>query len=177
MNNTIFYYFYNFAHQSQIFDKIVVFTAVYFPFIVVILAGTFLLFCKKWKEIILVFFSGGLAVFVALVLKFLFHNPRPFLALTDVYSLFPETGFSFPSGHATFFSALAVSLFFIHKKAGYIFMFFAFIIGLARVIAGVHFPIDILGGFIFGTLVSLLFNFILKILTYLFTNLIIKIWN
>jgi len=29
-------------------------------------------------------------------------------------------------------------------------MFFAFLIGIARIIAGVHFPIDILGGFILG---------------------------
>ncbi len=35
-----------------------------------------------------------------------------------------------------------------------IFIFFAFIIGLARIIAGVHFPIDILGGFLFGGLIA-----------------------
>ena len=67
---------------------------------------------------------------------------------------FIEAGSSFPSGHATFFMGLAVALFFIDKKIGYLFMFFALIIGLARIIAGAHFPVDILGGFILGSLVS-----------------------
>ncbi len=151
MNNAIFYFFYSLAHQSAFFDNIVIFTAVYFPYIVILLAGLFLfLYRKNWREFFLVFFSGFLAYFLAVILKILFHTSRPFEALSNVYSLFPETGLSFPSSHATFFSALAVSLFFYHKKAGYVFMFFALLIGLSRIVAGVHFPIDIFGGFILG---------------------------
>ena len=168
MNNSIFFFFYSLAHQSKIFDNMVIFLAVYFPYVVVILAGLFLLFhhevlqaenpfrvfLQKKKEMLLVFLSGFLAYFMSVILKILFHTFRPFLALPQVHSLFTETGHAFPSGHATFFSALAVSLFFLHKKAGYVFMFFALIIGLARIVAGVHFPIDILGGFILGALVA-----------------------
>lgn len=176
MNNQIFFFFYNLAHQSQILDKVIVFFAVYFPFVVVILAGLFLLFhheilgaenpyrvfMEKKKEILLVFFSGFLAYVVAVILKFLFHTLRPFLALPDVYALFAESGFAFPSGHAAFFAALAFSIFFLHKKAGYIFMFFALLIGIARITAGVHFPIDILGGFVLGGVVSYLVRYFLR---------------
>jgi undecaprenyl-diphosphatase len=155
MNNAIFFFFYDLAHQSQILDKVVVFFAVYFPYIVAVLAGLFLLFYRKsWREFFIVFFSAGLAVLVSLIFKFLIRAPRPFLALPGVHALFSETGYAFPSGHATFFSALAVALFFYNKKIGYAFMFFALIIGIARIIAGVHFPIDILGGFIVGALVA-----------------------
>jgi len=168
MNNQIFFFFYNFAHQSQIFDLMVIFFAVCFPYIVILLAGFFLLFhheiflsanpfkefINKWKEFLFLSFSCGSAWIVSLILKNLFHISRPFLTLPDVYPLFIKNTFSFPSEHAMFFSALAVSLFFYHKKAGYVFMFFAFIIGLARIIAGVHFPIDILGGFVLGALVA-----------------------
>ena len=168
MNNQIFYFFYNLAHHLVFFDKLVVFFAVYFPYVVVILAGLFLLFhhevlqaeepfrvlLEKKKEILLVFFSGALAWILAVILKFLIHIPRPFLAFPNIQNLFTETGYSFPSGHATFFMALAFSIFFLHKKAGYFFMFFAFLIGLARITAGVHFPADILGGFILGALVA-----------------------
>ncbi len=170
MNETIFYFFYNLAHQSQIFDQIVIFFAVYFPYVVIFLAGVFLLmhhevfkaenpyqvFLQKKKEILLVFFSGILAWILANTLKFFLHISRPFDLLTQVDSLLtPENKYSFPSGHAAFFMALAVSIFFSHKKAGYIFMFFALLITLARIIAGVHFPIDILGGFFLGSLISL----------------------
>ncbi len=164
MNDSIFLFFYNLAYQSQTFDKVVVFFAVYFPYLVILCAIIFLLshhkvfsaenpfkaFVQKWKEIILVFFSGALAWFLAYGLKYLFHTGRPFDVLPKVVSLFPETGYAFPSGHATFFMALAFALFFNHKKVGYIFILFAFFIGIARIIAGVHFPIDILGGFILG---------------------------
>lgn len=168
MNETIFYFFYNLAHQSTFFDQLIIFTAEIFPYAVMILAGLFLLFhhevlraenpfrvfLQKKKEILLVFFSGILAYVLAYVFKFFFHMSRPFETLEGVSSVFPETGFAFPSGHAAFFMALAFSLFFLHKKAGYWFMFFALLIGLARIIAGVHFPIDILGGFILGFIVA-----------------------
>lgn len=157
MNNSIFLFFYNLAHQSVFFDKLVIFFAVYFPYVVVLLAAVFLFFYHRtWKEFFLVFFSSFFAYFLATIFKFLFHVSRPIIALSDIHPLFTKTTFSFPSEHATFFMALAVSIFFFHKKAGYIFMFFALLIGIARVIAGVHFPIDILGGFVLGALVAYL---------------------
>ncbi len=151
---------------------IVVFFAVYFPYIVIILAGLFLLFhhevfqaeepflvlMQKKKEILMVFFIGIIAYLFDIILKYIIHTPRPFDVFSQVHPLFAESWYSFPSGHATFFMALAFSLFFLHKKAGYVFMFFALLIGIARIIAGVHFPIDILGGFCIGFLVAFLFK-------------------
>ena len=170
MNNTIFYFFYSLAHQSLFLDKIIIFFANFFPYIVVILAGLFLLFhheifkaespfevfLAKKKEIFMVFFSGFLAYFISEILKILFHTTRPFLALPNVQALFTESSYAFPSGHATFFSALAFAIFFLHKKAGYVFICFAVLIGVARIVAGVHFPVDILGGFVLGGLVAYL---------------------
>jgi undecaprenyl-diphosphatase len=103
------------------------------------------------------------------VLKILIRNPRPFNLLPQVHPLFSEHDFSFPSGHATFFMALALSIFLINKKAGlpaitgYVFIFFAFLIGIARIVAGVHFPSDILSGFILGSLIAYFINKYVKI--------------
>lgn len=170
MNNLIFYFFYSLANQNQIMDWIVVFFADTFPYIVVILAGLFLLFhheifraespvrvfLEKKKEIFVVFFSSFLAYFFSVLLKILFHTPRPFVLLPEVSSLFGQSGYAFPSGHASFFGALAFSIFFLHKKAGYIFMLFALLVGIARIAAGVHFPVDILGGLILGAITAYL---------------------
>ena len=151
MNETIFFFFYNLSHQSAFFDKLVIFFADTFPYIVVLLAVIYLFFYKKdWRDFFVIFISSGLAWVLAYILKILIHTPRPFDIFSNVFSLFPETGYAFPSGHATFFMALAFALFFNHKKVGYVFILFALLIGLARIIAGVHFPIDILGGFILG---------------------------
>ena len=112
------------------------------------------IFIRKWKEITLVFFSGVLAWILAYILKIIIYTPRPFEVFSNIVPLFSESGYAFPSGHATFFMALAFALFFNHKKAGYVFILFALLIGIARIIAGVHFPVDILGGFILGFFIA-----------------------
>ncbi|HAS80433.1 MAG: Phosphoesterase PA-phosphatase related protein [Candidatus Nomurabacteria bacterium GW2011_GWE1_32_28] len=170
MNNQIFFFFYNLAHRSVFFDQLIIFIADIFPYIVVILAVISLIIykekekktlkqiisvvCIRWKEITFVFFSAFLAWILAYILKYLFHTERPFDVFSSVTSLFSETGYAFPSGHATFFMALAVALFFYSKKVGYIFIFFALLIGIARIMSGVHFPVDIFGGFILGFLIA-----------------------
>lgn len=145
-----------------------VFFAVYFPYLVIFIAGVFLLmhhevlkmknpfqvFLQKKKEVLSSFIVGVVAWISAYLLKFFIQIPRPFDVFKEVTPLIPEHGFAFPSGHATFYMALAMSIFFFHKKAGYVFIFFAVLIGLARVIAGVHYPVDILAGFVLGALVA-----------------------
>ena len=174
MNNLIFFFFYNLAHRSEFFDNFVVFVAHTFPYIVILLAGIFLLvhhdvlpsknpfkiFAQRWKEIVLVFFSGIFSWCISQVLKLLIHTSRPVVEFQNVVTLIQKNDFSFPSGHATFYMALAFAIFFSHKKAGYVFILFALLIGIARIIAGVHFPIDILGGFILGILTAYLVRFL-----------------
>ena len=179
MNDTIFLFFYSLAHRTEFLDKVIIFVADIFPYIVVFLAGVFLLynykvllnvncsevfkeFKENFKRMTMVFLSSGFAFILADILKSLCHTKRPFLELPNVHSLFYESGYAFPSGHATFFTALAVMIFFINKKVGYVFMFFALLIGIGRVAAGVHFPIDILGGILLGSIVSIIFNLIFK---------------
>jgi len=168
LNNQIFFALYNLSHKSPIFDWVIIFLGDILPYIVVLSVLVFLLFHhevlqsktpfkefkQKWKEIVLVFFSGILAWCFSYVLKFIIHMPRPFDVFSQINTLFPETGYGFPSGHATFYMALAIAVFFTHKKSGYILMVIAFSIGLARIAAGVHFPGDIIGGFLLGTLIA-----------------------
>ena len=174
INQQIFFFFYNLAHQSTAFDKLVKFIAVDFIYIVIILAGLFLLFhhkilpsqnpikefISKWKEFIPMCASVVLAWGSATIIKILFHTLRPFVVFPQIHSLFFESGFAFPSGHSAVVSAIAVTLFFANKKIGYLFMFFALLVGLARIVAGVHFPIDILGGFILGSAIAYFLKYV-----------------
>ena len=157
MNNAIFYFFYSWAHRLEFFDQAVVFVAILFPYLVVLLALSYLLFYRKsFREFVFVFFTAGLAAVFSKLLKILIQAPRPVFDLPDIQTLFLKTSYAFPSDHATFFMALAFAIFFLHKKTGYVFMFFALLIGLARIVAGVHFPLDILGGFALGIAVAFL---------------------
>ncbi|MEK7588935.1 MAG: phosphatase PAP2 family protein [Patescibacteria group bacterium] len=176
MNNKIFYFFHSFAHQSTFNDGLIVFFAETLPYFVIVFAVLFVLLHhdvvrskkpfallkQKWQEIIFVFLSSVIAWVLAYILKSIFMTPRPFLALSEVTPLWIEGGYAFPSGHSTAFMALAVSIFLCHKKVGYAFIGFAILIGIARIMAGVHFPIDILGGFILGAGVAYTIKFLQK---------------
>jgi membrane-associated phospholipid phosphatase len=165
MNNQIFYFFYSLAHKSAWLDNAITFFAIYFSYIVILFAAIFLLFYhrKSLKESLAVFYSGIFAWTLASIFKLFFHTQRPFDALYAINPLFSPTDYSFPSGHATFFFALASTLFFSHKKTGVLFFAFAILISMARVMAGVHFPIDILGGVLLGFAISFIIKKFIRV--------------
>ncbi len=80
-------------------------------------------------------------------------NLRPLIRLSD---------YGFPSSHAAFYSALAVSLFLINRRAGVFAGLLGLVIGAARILAGVHTPLDILGGFVLGTFISFAIHFMVR---------------
>ena len=108
------------------------------------------------QEGIIIFASVVLSWAVSYFIKISSHMPRPFLRFpNEVKNLFPYGGYdSFPSGHATLFMAVATVMYLYNKKIGLLFIFFAVLISFARVIAGVHFPIDILVGWMIAMIVS-----------------------
>jgi undecaprenyl-diphosphatase len=112
-------------------------------------------FIQWTREVFIVGISVASAYLVTLILKILVHAPRPFVALPNIHPLVIETPYdSFPSGHATVFFALAVAMVMYDKKWGIVFFIIAILVSLSRVIAGVHFPIDILAGAIIGSFVG-----------------------
>ncbi len=107
-------------------------------------------------EILIVSAAVLVSVFFVYVLKISFSLPRPFLRWADVFPLFPYGGYdSFPSGHAAAFSALATSIFIIHRKIGYVFICVGFGITVSRIIAGIHYPIDVVVGWLIGIFFAL----------------------
>jgi undecaprenyl-diphosphatase len=160
MNLLIFRYLNSLAGHSAFEDKFIVFLATTFGILLIVAALLFLYGHhesnkKRIKEVMLVFVTALVAWFAASILKNLIHAPRPYVMMQNVKALFmPDDNLSMPSGHATFFMALATAIYFYHKKIGYVFALGALLIGLARVIAGIHFPADILAGFIIGVAIA-----------------------
>jgi len=157
---------------SEFFDHLVYIIANRADNYVIALAGLVLAYFvfqsidhTSWKRLRFLVVEGFQIVFsvciswgLSYVIKLLTHLPRPYLRYPDeITKLFAYGGFdSFPSGHATLFMALAFMIYLHHKITGYFFILLAIAISLTRVIAGVHFPIDILVGWIIGGGVSLL---------------------
>jgi len=95
---------------------------------------------------------------IATVIRFFYHHPRPFDVLA-VKQLVPESGYSFPSGHAAFYFALSTGVCLYNKKLGAGFFIVSALMGIARIFAGIHWPADILGGALIGIGTTLLVIF------------------
>lgn len=90
------------------------------------------------------------------IIKRLVNRPRPFAnSQIIVHQLLDYSSkYSFPSGHALFFSALATVIFLINKKMGYWFIACAILISLTRIAVGIHYPSDILFGALIGIFIG-----------------------
>lgn len=84
------------------------------------------------------------------IIRFFYERQRPFLVLGFQPLADHIQSGSFPSGHAAFFFALALTVFYFNKLWGWRFLAMAMVISLARIFVGVHWPSDILAGAIIG---------------------------
>ncbi len=151
MNISIFHFLNNLTVNNSFFSNLAIFIATTFGILVLIFTFIFFVYKKDVRALFLVFGTTATAWIVTKILKTIFHMPRPFINLTDMHAFIMSGGYdSFPSNHATVFTALAVATFFFYKRFGFLLMFFALLIGLSRVVVGVHFPTDILAGFLVG---------------------------
>ena len=130
-------------------------------------------FCSKYLIIILFFvcwwfvgFGFFLPLFVAMILHLLLKKivgrPRPFEMKQGYQEIksFLSTS-SFPSGHSTAASSLAVSMV-LHTDQTLALWFIlpALLVAVARVKTGVHYTTDVFGGIVLGALVTLAMNWI-----------------
>ena len=84
---------------------------------------------------------------ILFILNSAFFRPRPFTSLSNVHLLFyHNTDSSFPSNAATIAFAMAISVLMYNRKVGGVMLALAVYVGLARVLCGVHYPLDVIGG-------------------------------
>jgi len=154
-----FYFFNNLAGRSRFFDALVVFLAGYFQYLLIAIFLLLLFFSKYAKrEKLRIFWITVVSTIVARfgvteLIRFFYHRLRPFVTY-QAHQLLSGNEWSFPSGHSAFFFAMATAIYLYNKKWGIGFFLAAILMNISRVIAGVHYPSDIIGGAIIGIIVA-----------------------
>lgn len=111
---------------------------------------------RRWSDIALLIVAVVGAVLLSPLTKHLVSRARP-----TAFFRTSATGYSFPSGHTLNVTCLALALGFIlwrlswHRavKIAWTLALVVYIacVGASRVVLGVHYPTDVLGGFLLGT--------------------------
>ena len=119
----------------------------------------FLCFKKTRKTGITALLSLGIGFLITnLCLKNMIARPRPFDIYAQILPLIERpTDYSFPSGHTCASFACALVCFrMLPKKFGVCTVILAAMIAFSRMYLGVHYPGDVLGGFLAGLTASVL---------------------
>jgi len=143
------------AHKSKRGDFLIMFfgSRVAYPLAVAFPLYLFLV-QTPMREGIILSVSALIAGLIARLIfgssiRFFHPVPRPPMthALKPLINLKSP---SFPSGHALFFFALSTFVLFFYPLLGFIFLLITIGIATARVMAGVHYPSDMLAGCLIG---------------------------
>lgn len=142
--------------KTELFIIITQFGSAIFLAIGTIISILFLVKSKKYIFAIYIFFNitifGGI---LNVLLKNYFQRLRP-----NLHHLVNETSFSFPSGHslgsALFYGTwFILCSYFLRNKiylnlTRFFLIILILIIGISRIYLGVHYPSDVIGGFLLG---------------------------
>ena len=93
---------------------------------------------------------------VVFILNFFYFRPRPFVNADVALLFYKPTDSSFPSNAVAAVFGLAFGIWGVNRRLGWVAIGAASLYGLARVYAGVHYPLDILGGAAIAAVVTYL---------------------
>ncbi len=147
----------SYAGTNAYLDIFMIFSAQFLVFIVPIYM-LYLFFNKKTEDrglAIFLLFSTVLSLAVSMLISSLYYHPRPFAMGIGTVLISHPSDSSFPSDHTTVVFAFSLPfLYFKRYREAIIFIILSALVGFARIFCGVHFPLDIIGGFLVALVIS-----------------------
>ncbi len=103
----------------------------------------------------------GVFITVTLIRKFI-NAKRPYECMDITPLMTKKTkGLSFPSRHTASGAVIAMTFLYINVPLGIMYLLVTAVIGLSRVLAGVHFPRDVAAGYLYSVIMAGIFFYIL----------------
>jgi undecaprenyl-diphosphatase len=150
------------AGRVDSIDDIVEWISRFGPFVMVaglialwLWPGTRLVRDERQWTVIAATLAACLAMGVNQVIIRIWERPRPFLAHQAHLLMAPKYDSSFPSDHATFAFAVAVSVALVFRRVGIVALVMAVLIGFSRIYVGEHYFSDVVVGSSIGTAAAL----------------------
>ena len=112
------------------------------------------------EDLMKILFAPALCLFLVSLLRLAIHRPRPYSKaganIRPLYTKKGSTEHSFPSRHVACAFVIAITFLPYSIGAGVCSMVFGALLAYVRFALGVHYPTDLLGGAILGTLCGLI---------------------
>lgn len=177
LDHTIFNYFYQIANHNQVQDKIIVFVAMYLIYTMPVLLIILWFWSEDLRKVALKATTAGVVAWLLIcrTIAIFYFRARPFVAQVNTKELvFHRPTYSFPSDHAAFLFALSFTFWlFGYRKLSIGLFIVSIVISTARIIVGIHYPADIIAGFIVGLVAAGLIWYLRKQLDIFFKPIII----
>jgi glycosyltransferase 2 family protein len=122
-----------------------------------VVAGAIAIFTRDWWLSVTTVLTGAVTWFAAKGVKRIVERGRPKQYLPDILVREGDgSGLGFISGHsAVAASAAVMAMVVIPRRWRPLAALLAGLVGIARIVHGVHLPADVVGGWCFGVLVAL----------------------
>lgn len=147
------------AGRYSLLDKFMILISNKFHFLLILVLIFMSLRSFFHKKITLnAVLSVGLAFFMGTIINLFYYKPRPFVKRRVGILIPSKLTSSFPSKHSLFVFAVSTSII-LHKRVlGSILWGLSVLTGISRIWVGHHYPSDIIGSAIIGSLTSLIID-------------------
>lgn len=135
-------------------NTIIVLSAKYLFLISFVVTGIFFLSLSskdRTKMLFVGILSSGISLILLKISSVFINDPRPFV-INHVMPLIPHAPDNgFPSDHTLITMWLALVVFLNNRRVGIALIVISFVVGISRVMALIHYPIDIIGSIVIAT--------------------------
>ena len=111
---------------------------------------------SRWRILLGMVIAIGLDDWVGGQIKHYFAVVRPCEALDGVRLLLGCGPNSFPSNHAANTAAFALYVALFYRRTAVFIWLIPFFVGISRIYVGVHYPVDVIGGWVLGCVIAVI---------------------